>query len=857
MNFEVKRYKVLYYIFLVVFFCITTVQGQNSNVRNGMKLTDQSVSQPVSDVLPFSILELSSIEKGFLLPKMTMSERRNIPKADLQQGLMIYNTTIDCMEFYNEARDRWLNLCGEIEPATFVIQDSKCATIQIEGNYFEGVFLKERSNMIFLEVSVSTPGRYSVEATAYHAGNPNGYAFQGTGIFPDAGNYHIALRGSGTPIKGYTRDGNGAPTSPGDEIKFVLNGKTSNCVIHNFVEKESLKYKISHIESVGQFFTGINLNHVRSGNLEVTITNITMGGTVEINTLDNNGIRFSGRRVLTNAEIAAKTAKIILRGQGAPVVPRNTPLDFFTNSHVQVELGQSPEFYPYTVRIEPLTVDFYCADAQYPISHEGSFEYNVTLTPDNKIHVPLKVRATGRGEVKGTVEIDGTGYGNQTEKIEFTSGLLDFTFNDLRDDVQNVVLTPKRGTGKPTVSNRNIAVKMKLTSRGAHEYDSSYPIDLTELNGCTYDIPVSGAPVQYEVDWSRARVIGKLRPYKPVFLTGPNQIEVPVKVIFPGEAVIETTKPVNGITYKGTRLLTNAEVGREVVMVLTADGTPQIADHYRIELLGNSVGNAEQRGIVIVPVLYRPMVVLASGSSASYRVDDGAKAGLLKNPAYFGPHGIVKVERVTIISGNHSTASNFTAALRNNKVDIVIGSYNFGFDRAKNDALYEFLVLKRGAAMIVNEVHGTHAANFINQLAGGGAATISSASTDHILININDPLLKGPFGDLGGKMLGEDRIGRKINNLPSSYINYDADPSKAWAVRHNQRAFVYVGDSGFFRNTVYGVSGNASNATVAPGSGSTGDSRAATYNSHFTMNFLAWAIDYVQRTTDEHYYDQH
>ncbi|MDM1406687.1 hypothetical protein HX062_03280 [Myroides sp. DF42-4-2] len=857
MNLEKKQYKLLYYIFLAVFFCITTAQGQNTNNRNGMKLSDLSVSEPASDVLPFSILDLSSVEKGFLLPKMTTSERRNIPKADLQQGLMIYNTTIDCMEFYNESRDRWLNLCGEIEPATFVIQNSKCSTIQIEGNYFEGVFLKERSNMIFLEVSVSTPGRYTVEATAYNGTEPNGYAFQGSGIFPDAGNYHIVLRGSGTPIKGYLRDGNGVPTSSGDEIKFVLNGKTSSCVINNFVEKESLKYKITHINPVGKFFTGVNMTDPKSGNLEATISNITMGGTVEINTLDNNGIRFSGRRALTNAEIAAGTAKIILRGQGAPVVPRNTPLNFFTNSHVQVELGQSPDFYDYTVPIEPLTVAFYCANAQYPISHEGVFEYNVNLTADHKIHVPLKVNATGRGELTGTVEIDGIGYGNQTEKIEFTSGLIDFVFNNLRDDVQNVVLTPKGGTGKPTVSNRNITVKMKLISKGAHDYDASYPPELTELDGCNYDIPVSGAPVQYEVDWSRARVIGKLRPYKPTFLTGPNQIELPVKVIFPGEAVIETTNPVNGITYKGIRTLTDAEVGREVTMVLTAAGTPQIAEHYTMELLGNSVGNAEQRGTVVVPVLYRPMVILASGSSAGFRVDDGTKAGLFKNPAYFGPHGIVKVESVTVVSGNHSTANNFIAALRNNKVDIVMGSLNFGFDRDKNNALYEFLVNKRGAAMIVNESDGGHAANFINQLAGGGNASISLQSTFHTLVNTNDPLLVGPFFDVRGRMLGEDVSGRIINNLPSSYIRYDADPTKCWVVRHNQHAFVYVGDSGFFKHTVFGASGSSSNATFATGSGSKGNSSAATYNSHFTMNFLAWAIDYVQRNTDDHYYDHH
>lgn len=853
MNFEIKRYKVLYYIVLAIFFSLTSVHGQPL----GTKLTDNSVSTSNTEVLPFSLLDLSSAERGFLLPRLTTEERRNIPQADLQQGLMIYNTTIDCLEFYNEIRDRWLNLCGEIEPATFVIQDSKCSAIKIEGNYFEGVFLKERTHVIFLEVSVSTPGVYEVEATAYNGGNTNGYTFQGSGIFPEAGNYHIVLRGTGTPLQGYTRDGNGAPTSQGDTIKFKLNGKESSCIVYNFVEKESLKYKIDRIDPIGKFFTGVGLTNARSGNLEATLVNITMGGTVEIHTLDHNGIRFSGRHTLTNAEIAARTAKVVLRGEGTPVIPRNTPLDFFTNSHVQVELGHSPESFPYAVVIEPLTVNFYCNNAMYPISHEGSFEYNVTLTEANKIHVPLKILATGRGELIGTVDIDGTGYGNQTEKIEFTSGLIDFTFNNLRDDVQNVVLTPKANTGKPTVSNKNITVKLKLTSNGAHDYDSSYPIDLTEINGCNYELPISGAPVQYEVLWSRAQIIGKLRPYWPANLRERHEIALPIRVIFPGEAVIETTNPVNGITYRGTRMLNDADVGREVVVNLVANGTPQIADNYMIELLGNSIGNAEQRGFVRVPVLYRPIVVLASGSSSGYRLDTGNRAGLLKNPDYFGPNGLVKVESVTVVSdASYTSGTNFRNALKNNKVDIIIGSYNFGFNTDKNTALYEFLVRKRGAAMINNEVHESEAAKFINLLAGGGNASISGQSTFHTLISVNDPLLVGPFGDLRGLTLGEDRIGRTINNLPSSYVRYDADPSKTWLVRHNQYAFVYSNDSGFLHTNVFNVNGNSTRATVATGSGSAGNGSVPTYNSHFLMNFMAWAIDHAQRTTDEYYYDQ-
>lgn len=857
MNFEMKQYNVLYYVLLAVFFSVTTINAQNLADNRGMKLEDNSVSSPTSDMLPFSILDLSSVERGFLLPKLTTEERRNIPKADLQQGLMIYNTTIDCMEFYNATRDRWLNLCGEIEPATFVIQNSQCSKIQIEGNYFEGVFLKERANVIFLEVSVSTPGTYKVEATAFNGSDVNGYAFEGSGIFPDAGNYHIVLRGSGTPIKGYTRNANGAPTSQGDIIKFILNGKEATCVAYNFVEKESLKYKISRIDSINKFFTGVDLTNARSGNLEATITDITMGGIVEITTSDNNGIRFSGTHRLTNAEIAARTAKVILRGEGTPVVPRNTPLDFFTNSHVQVELGHSAESFPHSVKIEPLHANFLCNDPNNRISHTGEFEYNTVLTDANKIHVPLKVVAPGRGELIGTIEVTGTGYGHQTEKIEFTSGQTDFVFNNLRDDIQNVVLTPKRGTGKPTVGNRGLTVKLKLVSKGAHEYDQSYPIEESIVNGCDHDIPVFGAPVQYEVLWNKAQIIGKLRPYKPANFNGPNQISLPVRVITPGEAIIEATYPVNGITYTGTRILTDADVGREVAIILESRGTPQIADNYMIELLGNSVGNAEQRGRVKVPVLYRPMVILASGSDVGYRLDHSSRIGLVTNPNNFGPNGVVKVESVRVIGDNsYASAPNLRNALKNNKVDIIVGSLNFGFNNEKNQVLYEFLVNKKGAAMINNEANEAYAAYFINLLHGGGNATISGSSTFHNLISINDPLLVGPFGDIRGKMLGEHISGRKIVNLPSSFINYDADAAKAWAVRHRQHAYVYTNDSGFMHNSVFKVNGTGTNMTPTTGSGSYGAPTLPTYNSYFLMNFLAWAIDHAERLADESYYDR-
>lgn len=841
---------------IILFFCLVilsvftsiNVQGQ----RKGAQISDSSVLQNTLDPLSFSILDLSSVERGFLLPRMTMEQRQAIPVKNVQPGLMIYNTTRDCMEFFSATRKQWLGLCGDGEPAEFVITDASCGKIRIEGNYNEGVFLQSRANLIAMEVNVSTPGTYQIEAEAYNGTEKNGYAFSSSGIFPSPGTYNVFLRATGTPKKGYPRDNTGKPTSVGDIIKFKFNGKDIDCQTNIFVEKESLQYQIDRVVPSGEFYTGVSLKDKRSGFLDVHINQITMGGIVEIHTPEINGIRFIGKRALTSAEVASKQAIIRLYGEGIPLLPRTTPMDFISNSYVRLELGESPKVKAANVDIERLNFDVLCDNTgQYTISHQGEFEYNEPLTNDHKFNVPVKVLAPGRGKLVATVDVTGSGFGQQTQKIEFSSEVVDFEFNSLRDDVQNVVLTPVNGTGKPTVSNKDITFKFKMLSKGAHEYDTSYPIENNDRDivGCEYNVPVTGAPVQYEILWNNIQIGGKLRPYSVA--TNANYIDVPVKIIFPGEAVIESDVQVNGVSYKGSKVLTDNDIntnGGVTTIRLQATGRPEKADQSVFTLKGNSIGNNPQIGPVTVPILYRPMVLLSSGNSSGYRVDAGTKAGLLNNKDYFGPNGLVKIESLIVVSGSHTSALAFSTALTNSKVDIVIGTLNFGFDNTKNNVLYDFLVNQKGAAMINNEANESYAAAFINLLAGGGSATISGQSTFHTLVSINDPLLVGPFGDLRGLTLGEDVAGRTVNNLPSSYIAYDADPNKRWVIRHNKYNFVYTGDSGFMQpGNVYGVSGNSTKATVTTGRGSAGNGSLPTYNSHFTMNFLAYAIDQIQR----------
>lgn len=57
-----------------------------------------------------SIIHLESTTKGFLPPRLTTSQRDNINGSVFAEGLIVYNTDIKCLEFYNGTT--WINFCG-------------------------------------------------------------------------------------------------------------------------------------------------------------------------------------------------------------------------------------------------------------------------------------------------------------------------------------------------------------------------------------------------------------------------------------------------------------------------------------------------------------------------------------------------------------------------------------------------------------------------------------------------------------------------------------------------------------------------------------------------------------------------
>jgi hypothetical protein len=82
-----------------------------------------------------AMLEVKSTSKGLLPPRMSTTRRNSIvsPKA----GLLIYNTSLNCLEFYSNGA--WFDLCGSI--GLLGGAGGTCAPVTVTGAFIAGVTL--------------------------------------------------------------------------------------------------------------------------------------------------------------------------------------------------------------------------------------------------------------------------------------------------------------------------------------------------------------------------------------------------------------------------------------------------------------------------------------------------------------------------------------------------------------------------------------------------------------------------------------------------------------------------------------------------------------------------------------------
>lgn len=87
----------------ILLLCVTQCTLALSQIGIGTKTPHSS-----------AILEIESTQKGFLPPRLTKTERDNI--LNPSEGLLIYNSTADCIEVYTGIDSKWFSFCPNSAP---------------------------------------------------------------------------------------------------------------------------------------------------------------------------------------------------------------------------------------------------------------------------------------------------------------------------------------------------------------------------------------------------------------------------------------------------------------------------------------------------------------------------------------------------------------------------------------------------------------------------------------------------------------------------------------------------------------------------------------------------------------------
>jgi hypothetical protein len=130
-------------------------------------------------------LEISSTSKGFLPPRMNLSQINSISSP--AEGLFIYNTDSNCFQFYNGVS--WSDCIGQA-PSNKL----DCGSISINGTSIINTPLNS-TNTITIDVVVNSFDTYTINTNTV-----NGYSYSASGAFSALGINTITLIGTGTPL---------------------------------------------------------------------------------------------------------------------------------------------------------------------------------------------------------------------------------------------------------------------------------------------------------------------------------------------------------------------------------------------------------------------------------------------------------------------------------------------------------------------------------------------------------------------------------------------------------------------------------------------------------------------------------
>lgn len=672
------NFKHLCFLLIVMLCAVFSVQAQTRGARVTNEIT--GAKEPSS----FAILDLSSVDKGFLLPRMSTSQRDEI-KIDKKanNGLAIFNTTTDCIEYFNQSLDMWMSLCGDDLPAEFSILPNLCSDIKIMGGYYKNIPLNQ-SNGILVKVSATTSGTYSI-----YVDSKNGYSFSQQGKFPAPGVYSIYLKGEGKPIKSYL------PKDKGDRLVIQLNGSVSKCEKYNFVDEKLPEYTILKTKTIGHYFVEADVTDDEYLEVEVNVTSL---GKYVMKTNKDNGVRFEGEGYFTNTGIQ----KVNLPAIGTPKIIGNTPLKLESNPQYGNGLPQQEQLVSFNTK--GFGIKLNCAFAEYTHTTKA----NVPLNENAIMTIKVDVEAPGK-----TILTASNTSGGKT--LIFRSNETNFTFDrknpENNKNVEVKLYVDKTQKTPGTYKNFELEVKGEgLLTNATCNNKVQMPIQANELD---WDILRYELITPHKYQLSSSKSINYITPR--TLMNSSYFINVYLKVKSPGTINMKTNT-INGISFSGSLKTTDAHIGKTVAIKLIASGT-SIRDlpsaDAKFEITSNHINETQRKTTFEVDFVYRPMNFLGLGADspfvAHYDPNTNIKSAifanqLLLNPNLFSWDGLVRIAEIRFIpitSNFNSSGTTVEKVLIKTDISLTTGT------RRKDVKVMEVLanrVLNNNLAYIYCEV---------------------------------------------------------------------------------------------------------------------------------------------------------
>lgn len=754
-----------------------------------------------------AILELESLNKGFLTPRITTAQRDAIITANLTDGLLIFNTTTGCFNYYKTLTNNWLNICGTPPPASFSL---RCDFINTAGDYKKGDALTT-SNYLAVPITVSQAGTYVISATT-----TNGFYFEKEGSFPTAGNYTVNIPGYGTPNSG----GINTP------VAFSLNGINDSACdfsipITNTIVIFSMKCNEATVNGVGKYLLGVDLT---SENTLTVNVDVTTAGYWNINTNSVNGYFFNGNGTFANSGPQTVT----LQGIGKPLASQTDTFTLTSNS------DSSFSCTGVKVTVPPTTYTVDCNAATIAGSY---IEDSSLVKTSNYITLPVDVTATGAYTIRTNTA---NGYSFSATGVFSKTG------------VQNINLN---GEGKPITAQTDT---FTITANG---------IDITT---CKVQVPTTAAAVSYTIDCNSIKTLGTYRLTTPLIATNqitmnvnatyPGNYDIRTNsnngMTFSGTGTL--TKGSNTITLQGSGSPTTPN---ETTFSITTNSSSESASgcqavvnitYRKINVLNLASGgyglafpNYTGREVLLSPTNFGPTSNYVKVDAINI-VDGGSLTTAASLTKLIADNKI----DIIVIAYNYNPNAE--------EIDILV---NF----IKNDkgVLLNFNetigTATTGLTGLTNKLYGGTATSKYQSIGlGGGVYKLANIS--------DDPVLNGPFsqsiGGLGGKYWGDDQgTVSYVYDVPDANIikySYAINAPVTDALscfRDKTLGYLYASEGGFLGGNANDISANIfpskMNSSYFPigktsyGSIALGGPQTV-YNSVFFANAMAWAIQYVQ-----------